>query len=128
MISDILSIANKISRSMPVELGRFHCTCFFYVLVLFSSVGNGSWVPPTSVKSQPATEAQFEPPEKNIWLFNITADPYEHKDVSHLRTDVVMQMLDLLAQYNKTAVPCRYPKMDDKANPKYLGGYWGPWL
>lgn len=69
-----------------------------------------------------------EPPEKNIWLFNITADPYEHKDVAHINPKVVMQMLDLLAQYNKTAVPCRYPKMDEKANPKYLGGYWGPWL
>lgn len=73
-------------------------------------------------------EDNSEPPEKNIWLFNITADPYEHKDVAHINPKVVMQMLDLLAQYNQTAVPCRYPKMDEKANPKYLGGYWGPWL
>ena len=65
--------------------------------------------------------------EKNIWLFNITDDPNEHNDVSGTMQHVVMNMLALLAQYNQTAVPCRYPAMDPKADPKYHGGYWGPW-
>lgn len=96
--------------------------------LITGSPGNGSWVPPPHMKLLHQMEDNSEPPEKNIWLFNITADPYEHKDVAHINPKVVMQMLDLLAQYNQTAVPCRYPKMDEKANPKYLGGYWGPWL
>lgn len=68
-----------------------------------------------------------DPASKNIWLFNITEDPNEHDDVSGTYQHVVINMLELLAQYNKTAVPCRYPAMDSKANPKYHGGYWGPW-
>jgi hypothetical protein len=65
--------------------------------------------------------------KKNIWLFNITADPNEHHDMSDTMPHVVMQMLGVLAEYNQTAVPCRFPPEDPKADPKYLGGYWGPW-
>lgn len=73
------------------------------------------------------------PPEtnlatKNTWLFNITADPNEHNDLSDTMPNVVMQMLDVLAQFNKTAVPCRFPEPDPKADPKYHDGYWGPWM
>ncbi|XP_061189374.1 arylsulfatase B-like [Saccostrea echinata] len=89
--------------------------------------GNGSWIPPPHMNSG-RLDMENSTSNKNIWLFNITADPYEHKDVSDTMPHVVMQMLSLLAQYNKTAVPCRYPKMDPKADPKYHGGYWGPWL
>ncbi|XP_062594709.1 arylsulfatase B-like [Saccostrea cucullata] len=88
--------------------------------------GNGSWVPPPHMKSQDMPKVNNEA-EKNIWLFNITEDPNEHNDVSGTMQHVVMNMLELLAQYNKTAVPCRYPNIDPKADPKYHGGYWGPW-
>ncbi|XP_048775901.1 arylsulfatase B-like [Ostrea edulis] len=95
--------------------------------LITGSPGNGSWVPPPHMKS-----LSF-PPEtnlatKNIWLFNITADPNEHNDLSDTMPNVVMQMLDVLAQFNKTAVPCRFPEPDPKADPKYHDGYWGPWM
>lgn len=66
--------------------------------------------------------------EKNIWLFNIIVDFYEYKDVVYINLKVVMKMLDFLVQYNKIAVFCRYSKMDEKVNLKYLGGYWGLWF
>ncbi|KAJ8305135.1 hypothetical protein KUTeg_017314 [Tegillarca granosa] len=65
--------------------------------------------------------------KKNVWLFNISEDPTEHTDLSDSKPDLVKQMLDILANYNATAVPCRYPKIDPQANPKYHEGYWGPW-
>ena len=65
---------------------------------------------------------------KNIWLFNITADPTEHHDLSDSHPDIVKQLLDRLAFYNSTAVPCRYPAMDPDANPELHVGAWGPWV
>nr|XP_022320934.1 arylsulfatase B-like isoform X2 [Crassostrea virginica] len=89
--------------------------------------GNGSWVPPPHMMKSASLSKDGNSAEKNIWLFNITDDPNEHNDVSGTMQHVVMNMLALLAQYNQTAVPCRYPAMDPKADPKYHGGYWGPW-
>jgi hypothetical protein len=64
---------------------------------------------------------------QNVWLFNIRDDPNERNDLSQTRTDMVKIMLDRLVEYEKTAVPVRYPDDDKFANPKYLGGFWGPW-
>nr|XP_022327230.1 arylsulfatase B-like [Crassostrea virginica] len=89
--------------------------------------GNGSWVSPPHMMKSASLSKDSNSAEKNIWLFNITDDPNEHNDVSGTMQHVVMNMLALLAQYNQTAVPCRYPAMDPKADPKYHGGYWGPW-
>uniref|UniRef100_A0A8C6L009 Arylsulfatase family, member J n=1 Tax=Nothobranchius furzeri TaxID=105023 RepID=A0A8C6L009_NOTFU len=63
----------------------------------------------------------------SIWLFNITADPYERVDVSQHYPHIVKKMLMRLAQYNKTAVPVRYPAKDLRSNPQYNSGVWGPW-
>ena len=75
---------------------------------------------PTTV--HPAAEAG-----KNIWLFNIKEDPNEKNDLSDEMPDKVMELLDRLGHYNTTAVPCRFPKPDPKADPKLHGGYWMPW-
>lgn len=96
------------------------------IKVNMSISGNGSWVPPPHMKSLSSPKLSYSA-EKNIWLFNITDDPNEHNDVSGTMQHIVIDMLELLAQYNKTAVPCRYPAVDPKADPKYHGGYWGPW-
>lgn len=96
------------------------------IKVDMSISGNGSWVPPPHMKSLSSPKLSYSA-EKNIWLFNITDDPNEHNDVSGTMQHIVIDMLELLAQYNKTAVPCRYPAVDPKADPKYHGGYWGPW-
>ena len=63
---------------------------------------------------------------KNIWLFNITADPTEHHDLSETHPHIVKQLLDRLAYYNSTAVPCAHSKWDPKGYPR--NGAWLPWL
>ena len=65
---------------------------------------------------------------KNIWLFNVVADPEEKNDLSEVHPDVVMKLLEKLAKYNSTAVKCRYPSYDPRSNPVYHGGMWGPWV
>ena len=80
--------------------------------------GMSKWVPPSHLQG---TMSQ------NIWLFNITADPTEHKDLSETHPEIVKQLLDRLAYYNSTAVPCIYPKRDPQSNPKLHGGAWVPW-
>lgn len=46
---------------------------------------------------------------KSVWLFNITADPYERVDLSNRYPGIVKKLLRRLSQFNKTAVPVRYP-------------------
>ena len=65
---------------------------------------------------------------KNIWLFNITADPNEQQDLSESHPQIVRQLLDRLAYYNSTAVPCLFENTDPQSNPELHGGAWSPWL
>ncbi len=64
---------------------------------------------------------------QNIRLFNITADPTEHHDLSRDHPEVVRTLLDRLAYYNSTAVPCRWPPPDLNSDPKLHGGVWREW-
>ena len=91
--------------------------------------GIGNWIPPPHSKHDViyGEDPNSFKPVKNIWLFNIKADPNEHSDLSGSHPDIVKMMLDKLAGYQATAVPCRFPPKDKKANPKFHGGYWGPW-
>ncbi|XP_033127696.1 arylsulfatase B-like [Anneissia japonica] len=66
-------------------------------------------------------------PGKVLWLFNITADPYEKRDLSTKHPDVVIKLLTKLAKYNKTAVHVKYPPPDPAADPSKHGGIWEPW-
>lgn len=66
--------------------------------------------------------------QSKVQLFHIETDPYEHNDLANNFPDVVKEMLQLLAKYNATAVPVRYPAHDPRANPKFNKGFWGPWL
>lgn len=65
---------------------------------------------------------------KDVWLFNITADPYERQDLSQQRPDVVLQLLGRLAFYNQTAVPVYFPPDDPQADPDRHQGAWVPWV
>ena len=95
-------------------------SCFF--------LGNGSWIPPPYAGIFPIyDDTNIQKPQKNVWLFNITADPNEHDDLSNQKPEIVKMMLKKLADYQATAVTCRYPKGDPRADPKRLGGFWGPW-
>ncbi|XP_071964704.1 arylsulfatase J-like [Antedon mediterranea] len=62
-----------------------------------------------------------------LFLFNVTADPSEHDDMSGKYPKVVDMMLEKLARYNDTAVPCTYPSPERFADPDLHGGVWGPW-
>ena len=95
--------------------------CFFTCCI-----GNGSWIP--EPHSHFSAVDQYEDSSKNVWLFNITADPNERTDLSSTHPSIVEVMLAMLDAFNGTAVPCRYPKEDHRGDPALLGGYWGPWL
>uniref|UniRef100_A0A8C7WSJ5 Arylsulfatase family, member J n=1 Tax=Oryzias sinensis TaxID=183150 RepID=A0A8C7WSJ5_9TELE len=94
--------------------------------------GYSDWVPPQTFSKQRLTNRWHNERVrwdggKSLWLFNITADPYERVDLSQHYPHIVKRMLLRLAQYNRTAVPVRYPAKDLRSNPQYNGGVWGPW-
>ncbi|XP_056421409.1 arylsulfatase J isoform X2 [Hyla sarda] len=99
--------------------------------LLTGNPGNGDWVPPQGFSniglSRWHNERVSLTSGKSLWLFNITADPYERVDLSERYPDIVKQLLRRLAQFNKSAVPVRYPPKDPRSNPKLNGGVWGPW-
>nr|AAF30402.1 sulfatase 1 precursor [Helix pomatia] len=88
--------------------------------------GNGSWVPPPDGHLYFVPEIQ-ESAAKNVWLFNITADPNEHNDLSSEKPLEVLRLLQILVQFNNTAVPPRYPAPDPRCDPALHGDVWGPW-
>ncbi|XP_072261864.1 arylsulfatase J [Pyxicephalus adspersus] len=100
--------------------------------LLTGNPGYGDWVPPQSFINVGLNRWHNERVSlsigKSLWLFNITADPYERVDLSEKYPDVVKQLLRKLAQFNKSAVPVRYPPKDPRSNPKLNGGVWGPWF
>lgn len=69
-----------------------------------------------------------EPPLQNVWLFNITADPCERRDLSGQRPDVVRRLMARLAHYNQSAVPVYFPPDDPRADPARHAGAWVPWV
>lgn len=90
---------------------------------------NGSWVkPPNDEMPHGDVVISKEPWSKNVWLFNITADPTEHNDISHEHPQQVKKMLDMILAFNRTAVPPNYPPRDPLSNPALHGGVWGPWV
>ena len=70
-------------------------------------------------------------------LFNITADPCEHRDLAEARPDDVRALEGRLAQYQAHAVlpACTFPEPDPRADPGAHGpvrqgyeGLWAPWM
>ncbi|KAM6919192.1 arylsulfatase I-like [Xenentodon cancila] len=105
--------------------------------LLTGDPGHGDWVPLQMLPTLPGRWWNLErtspplhksSPHKNIWLFNITGDPYERQDLADQRPDVVQQLLARLAYYNQTAVPVYFPPDDPRANPERHGGAWIPWV
>lgn len=110
--------------------------------LLTGPMGDGDWFPP---QMMPSEEDGVQPPlplpqdwqglekrrdqhTKTVWLFNITADPYERHDLSEERPEVVRLLMGRIAEYNRTAVPPLNPPDDPLANPQLHGGVWTPWL
>ncbi|XP_078589520.1 arylsulfatase B-like [Branchiostoma floridae x Branchiostoma japonicum] len=73
-------------------------------------------------------EESPDPPDKRLWLFNIHNDPGENHDLSKAHPDIVQDLLERLAAYNKTAVPIFWPDIDKRMNPQLHGDVFGPWL
>lgn len=100
--------------------------------LLTGRVGDGDWAPPQTLPEGPARwdvlEKRGDQRGKSVWLFNVTADPYERRDLSGSRPEVVRALLVRLVRYNQTAVPARHPPDDPLANPQLRGGVWGPWM
>ncbi|CAI9716894.1 arylsulfatase B-like [Octopus vulgaris] len=87
--------------------------------IITGNPGNDKWIPPPHLNLPASSKPSHL---KNIWLFNITADPNEYNDVSLEKLNVVEFMLTRLAHYNATAVTPRFPKGDPASNPQLHGG------
>ncbi|XP_041804621.1 arylsulfatase I-like [Chelmon rostratus] len=105
--------------------------------LLTGDPGHGDWVPPQVLPTlsgpwwnlERAVSSSHKPSaHKNVWLFNITADPCERQDLADRRPDVVQRLLARLADYNETAVQVYFPPDDPRANPSRHGGAWVPWV
>ncbi|XP_027876835.1 arylsulfatase I-like isoform X1 [Xiphophorus couchianus] len=104
--------------------------------LLTGDPGHGDWVPPQMLPTLPGRWWNLErsssplskpPSPKSVWLFNIATDPFERRDLADRRPDVVQQLLERLAHYNRTAVPVYFPPDDPRANPNRHGRAWAPW-
>uniref|UniRef100_A0AAV2JTJ7 Fibronectin type-III domain-containing protein n=1 Tax=Knipowitschia caucasica TaxID=637954 RepID=A0AAV2JTJ7_KNICA len=104
--------------------------------LLTGDPGHGDWVPPQLFPSLPGRWWNLErsvsswhksPEYRGVWLFNVSADPYERWDVSERRPDVVETLLRRLVHYNSSAVPVRFPPDDSRADPRRRRGAWEPW-
>ncbi|KAL3055650.1 hypothetical protein OYC64_018346 [Pagothenia borchgrevinki] len=106
--------------------------------LLTGDPGHRDWVPPQVMSTLPGHWWKLERPvsplpksssaPKNVWLFNITADPCERQDLAAQRPDVVQQLMARLAFHNRTAVPVYFPPDDPRANPSRHSGAWVPWV
>ncbi|PWA20567.1 hypothetical protein CCH79_00019567 [Gambusia affinis] len=100
--------------------------------LLTGNVGDGDWIPPQALPAGPERWQKLEKrrnrPGKSVWLFNVSADPYERFDLAEVRPEVVKHLLARLAEYNHTAVMARNPPDDPLADPELHGGVWSPWL
>ncbi|XP_058576071.1 arylsulfatase I [Neofelis nebulosa] len=98
--------------------------------LLTGDPGYGDWIPPQTLAAFPGSWWNLErmaSARQAVWLFNISADPYEREDLAGQRPDVVRALLARLVDYNRTAIPVRYPAENPRAHPDFNGGAWGPW-
>ena len=72
-----------------------------------------------------------DPPPDNpsqIWLFNVTDDPCERKNMAPVYQDIVALMEKRIEVYNSTHVEQLNPPFDPRADPRNFGGVWTPWM
>uniref|UniRef100_A0A2K6KUY9 Arylsulfatase family member I n=1 Tax=Rhinopithecus bieti TaxID=61621 RepID=A0A2K6KUY9_RHIBE len=85
--------------------------------LLTGDPGYGDWIPPQTLATFPGSWWNLErmaSVRQAVWLFNISADPYEREDLAGQRPDVVRTLLARLAEYNRTAIPVRYPEEEEE--------------
>ena len=95
------------------------------VVIAFIFVGSACRIPPP--ESGMRITCLGRNLNQTVWLFNITADPYEENDVSDQYPDVVENLVHKLDQYYLDSAPVRYPPPDVNADPIKNNGLWGLW-
>lgn len=73
----------------------------------------------------------IDPPPDNpsqIWLFNVTEDPYEKNNMAGTFQDIVALMKERIEAFNSSHVVQMDPPFDPNADPKNFGGVWTPWM
>ena len=66
-------------------------------------------------------------PKETPCLFDLRSDPCEHNNIFKERPDIVKRMLNLLSEFNSTAVKVLNRGSDQRANPKYHNNFWSSW-
>ena len=66
--------------------------------------------------------------DTQLWLYNLTSDPYERKNVASLHPDIVSELSERLEFYNSTHIRQISPPFDPMSDPKYFDGIWTPWI
>lgn len=97
---------------------------------LLMSVPNLTWYKPPelSIEYQRLDQDLGVNSTIKVALFNITADPTEHNDLSTQLPDVVKKLQDRVQYYMKALVPSLKKPPDPKASEvAQEKGYWGPW-
>ena len=88
---------------------------------------NSTWFNPPEMGGDPTATTPNE--VIPLALYNITADPTEHVDLSEKLPDVVKKMQERLEEYKKSMVPPRNKPSDPRAWLTAIRtGAWGPWL
>ena len=95
--------------------------------LLIGCPGIGDWVPAAEMNKPTQSSTGCQGPN-SVFLFNVTDDPEERKDVSEQHPDVVRDLLERIEVYNATAVPARFPDPDPNSLPAKHGGIWAPWM
>ena len=93
---------------------------------LVVDIPNSTWFKPPEMGGDPTATTPHE--VIPLALYNITADPTEHVDLSEKLPDVVKKMQERLEEYKKSMVPPRNKPNDPKAaETAEKTGAWGPW-
>ncbi|KAJ8029195.1 Arylsulfatase B [Holothuria leucospilota] len=83
---------------------------------------------PPLESSSPTAPTETVSSDQSVWLFNITADPYELHDLSTEEPELVNELVAKLADYWESGKRANilFPQYELEADPG-VRGYWGPW-
>ncbi|XP_048248777.1 arylsulfatase I-like [Haliotis rufescens] len=87
--------------------------------------GYSGWYPPAG-SDLDVPPVMDDSPLPNVMLYNISADPTEHQDISKDNPNLVNFLLQMLAMKNGTRVPAMDPPSDPRSNPVNFNGIWSP--